>query len=310
MEGNECKMDISVIVCCYNPDMEKLKKTIISIIKQKNVTYEIIISDDGSKLNYRNELVEWIDSFDKVNIVYNFSPLNNGTIRNIRNALMKCKSQYCKVISPGDYFYDENALFNYVKSFKFSNADIVFGKAMYYSNDRLLKPVSPKNIFIYNNKSLKRKIILNFDYVLGASIAARTQLFYEYLGRIIDIMKFVEDIPLIFLALIENKKVISINKKLVWYEYGTGVSTTSNSKSIINKDIENFYNYLDKNLKSERIVKLAVKYFNMKNKNFIIRYGSKILNTPSFLLNSFEIFLSRFKLINDNIDKINDITKL
>ena len=45
MESKE--FDFGVVVCCYNPDFEKLKKTIISIVNQKDVSFEIIISDDG-----------------------------------------------------------------------------------------------------------------------------------------------------------------------------------------------------------------------------------------------------------------------
>ena len=47
MENNS-NFDFSVIVCCYNPDFEKLKKTIISIVNQKEVSFEII--KKGAKL--------------------------------------------------------------------------------------------------------------------------------------------------------------------------------------------------------------------------------------------------------------------
>ena len=40
--------DISVVVGTFNPKWEKLKPTLISIVEQKNIRMQIIISDDGS----------------------------------------------------------------------------------------------------------------------------------------------------------------------------------------------------------------------------------------------------------------------
>ena len=42
---------ISVIVCTYNANWEKTKNTLFSIIRQKNVIFEIIVTDDGSASN-------------------------------------------------------------------------------------------------------------------------------------------------------------------------------------------------------------------------------------------------------------------
>ena len=47
----ENKYDISVIIVTYNPKWEKLRTTILSILFQKNINIEIIVSDDGSKNN-------------------------------------------------------------------------------------------------------------------------------------------------------------------------------------------------------------------------------------------------------------------
>lgn len=102
---------ISVIVLCYNPDLEKLKCTIISIIKQKDVEYELIISDDGSALDYRRELKDWISELNlSVNVIYNFLLDNVGTVKNILSAVKLANGEYIKTISPGDYFFDEYSL--------------------------------------------------------------------------------------------------------------------------------------------------------------------------------------------------------
>ena len=104
------KYDFSVIVCCYNSDYEKLKKTLISISKQKNVSYEIIISDDGSKDRAIEQIKAWVDEHNISNVRYNFLPENIGTVRNILSAVKVAQGKYVKTISPGDYLFDEYSL--------------------------------------------------------------------------------------------------------------------------------------------------------------------------------------------------------
>ena len=55
------KIEISVIVACYNPDWRKLKATLKSIIKQNDICLEIIIADDGSKICSDDKIKELFD---------------------------------------------------------------------------------------------------------------------------------------------------------------------------------------------------------------------------------------------------------
>ena len=41
---------VSVIILSYNPKIEKMCRTIRSIIGQKNINFEVFVSDDGSTL--------------------------------------------------------------------------------------------------------------------------------------------------------------------------------------------------------------------------------------------------------------------
>lgn len=45
-ENNKYK--ITVVVITYNPDYKKLFQTLYSIVIQKNIIFEIIVSDDGT----------------------------------------------------------------------------------------------------------------------------------------------------------------------------------------------------------------------------------------------------------------------
>ena len=53
-------IQITVIVASYNPKWEKLKSTIQSALLQKNICIELIIADDGSKINYHEEVHELV----------------------------------------------------------------------------------------------------------------------------------------------------------------------------------------------------------------------------------------------------------
>ena len=46
------KYDVSIIVATYNPDLNKLMSTLLSIIIQKGIKFEIIVTDDGSQKDY------------------------------------------------------------------------------------------------------------------------------------------------------------------------------------------------------------------------------------------------------------------
>lgn len=55
------KYDCTVVVVTYNSDLNKLYSTLLSIIKQKNISIQIVISDDGS-FNFEKESLEkWFE---------------------------------------------------------------------------------------------------------------------------------------------------------------------------------------------------------------------------------------------------------
>lgn len=234
---------ISVIVACYHPDFEKLKETITSIFKQKDVVYEIVVADDGSKTEYRSALEKWLDEIEKKEIVrFSFLDENGGTVKNILSASYVATLPYVKVISPGDYLYDEFTLKTYLEMFDANGADLVFGKAQYVTADgRLLPRTSPANPKVYQNKQLKQSVLFYGDYILGAAIAVRRDLLIEYLEKINGKVRFLEDVPLTFFSILDGKKVFATDKKVVWYEYGEGISTSVKRTSMLYPDYEATY---------------------------------------------------------------------
>ena len=128
------KYDISVIVLCYNPVLEKLINTLQSIVIQKHVSFEIVIADDGSSdVTYINKICEWFEnkSFKDYKIIKNSQ--NQGTVKNLLSGVEQAEAQYIKGISPGDFLYDEKVLHKIVSFVKKEKYDVCFGLAGYYS---------------------------------------------------------------------------------------------------------------------------------------------------------------------------------
>ena len=128
------KYDISVIVATYNPDLNKLMSTLLSIIVQKGINFEIIVTDDGSQKDYFKEVIVFFErnNFKNYSLIKN--EINIGTVNNFYNALIISKGKYIFGISPGDMVYDENSLFSIFDFAEENKAKVCFGDAVYYSN--------------------------------------------------------------------------------------------------------------------------------------------------------------------------------
>ena len=51
--------DITILVAIYNADINKLIHTLYSIIIQKEVGFEIIVCDDGSRIDLTDQIEEF-----------------------------------------------------------------------------------------------------------------------------------------------------------------------------------------------------------------------------------------------------------
>ncbi len=311
MKNNVSDKVISVIVACYNPDLEKLKNTIISILNQENANYEIVISDDGSAVEYKSELEQWLNDNRIENVILNFLPNNVGTVKNILSACYLCKGEYVKTISPGDYLYDKHSLSNYLRVFDKKNADIVFGKAQYYTTDgKLLSNSAPANKALYKNLFIKSGIICYQDWILGATVAAKKETEIEYLTKIENRIKFLEDIPLTTLALLEKRRVVASKKYLVWYEFGEGISTSEGKKSILDDDYDAFFSILNEEYPCRK-VKIANKIYQTRDIGQKMKaFFCKVRISPFYFI--YRLFQELYKCEKNksNIDDINKIISL
>lgn len=297
---------LGVVVCCYNPDLDKLKKTLYSIALQKNINMDIIIADDGSKNNYKDEILDFCNYIDLKNVKCSFLENNQGTICNIIAALKMLNTKYVKTLSPGDYFYDENTLSCMYNTAISTNADVCFGDAIYYSNEQEFKVYDVKNpvINIYkmnpSHNKIVNSLVKNKDFILGASILYEMNNFLNNLIKLKEYgVKYCEDLSTLLFA--TDKSIFTyIDIPVVWYEYGTGISTIKNNKkikSLVETDHEKFFLDAYPSIYNNILSKKIKIWMSARNKN---KFLGKVM---AFILFPFSKIIYKIKLIF-NKDKV------
>ena len=252
-------MDVSVIVLTYNPNLNKLKNTLVSIIKQKDIMFEIIIADDCSKNDFFDEIRAFFQSrgFNKYKFVKQSK--NEGTCKNVMSGLNNAFGNYVKLISPGDLLYSEYTLSSWHNFMLSNNISVSFGDAIYYkstnANNQTVKALRhPQNIDIYscnNKKEILYWNILLKDSILGASTMTEKNKLKEYLLMIIPEIKYSEDFSYKLMILLDEK-IAYFNSIVVLYEQGMGISTSKEKKwsDVIRKELEELYKIGLKQLKN------------------------------------------------------------
>lgn len=96
---------VTTIVLCYQNTLQQIQKTLQSIFEQVYPRIEIIIADDGSTGFDRGTLVNWIE-INKSNCIQQVHVLhleqNQGTVRNLRNALEYMNGEYYMTLGAAD----------------------------------------------------------------------------------------------------------------------------------------------------------------------------------------------------------------
>lgn len=207
-----------------------------SILNQKNANFEVIVSDDGSKENYFVEVIKYFEEkgFWDYSIVHH--PKNVGTVKNVFNALNIANSKYVKVISPGDALVSADTIRSWVDFLDKTGRHWSFGDALYYRRSEDNKLVftkqlcNPQIVDCYLRHD-EEKCRVNYvgldDIALGAAILSETKIMLRYLKRIVGKCIFAED-NIYRLMVFDNIIPEYYPNKVIFYEYGTGISTSCN----------------------------------------------------------------------------------
>ena len=224
--------DISVLILTYNPDTDKLLQTIYSCFIQEGIQIQIVIADDGSK-NFESEKIKaFFEKYDFTDYEICRLDENAGTVKNCIHGLQKCKGDYIKLFSPGDFLYKKDVLKKWLDFVLEQGATASISDAVYFN--RQGDGISPVAVKAYlqtteykNQDDLRRHYLLYEECGLGAATLVERKTLAKYLGMIEGKVKYAED-HIYRLMNFEREKIVYFNRNTILYEYGTGISTSVN----------------------------------------------------------------------------------
>lgn len=269
-------MEVSVLLLTYKPNREKLFFSLNQIVKQKDVDMEIVISDDGSECNYYNEIVDFLEQRNIRNYKLIDNKENVGTVKNYIKALESATGKYVMATSPGDMLFDEYVLHDFFLYAEKQKCSICFGNAIYYNKiDKrinLTKQIcSPKFPDVYKKETDIFDLKLNFyfeGYINGAVMFRDRIVALCHAKEVVKYSKYVEDTTTNAWALMEGTKILYYDRNMVWYEYGTGISTQEKNHTwtkIVKQDVVRTICALQKKYKSDKVLKAVKKQLTIQN---------------------------------------------
>ena len=228
------KYEITVLLSVYNSDFPRIKRTIESILIQKDISVQIVVADDGSENNYQKKIEELFEKNNFCDYKLVLNKENQGTVKNYITGLNVADGEYLKGISPGDYLYDNQVLKDWVDFLKASGKKWSFSDAIYYDHETGLcisTAAYPDNIKVYSQgDSINQRwnYVVVHDRALGAAILSSTDIQKQYITKIAEKGIVYGEDNMWRLMMFDDIVGSFYEKPTIYYEYGCGVSTTKN----------------------------------------------------------------------------------
>lgn len=257
-KNQENDYEVSVVVLTYNPVWEKLVATLKSIITQKNVSVQLVLSDDGSVENYFQKTREYLDNNGFYNYVMIANEKNEGTVVNTLHGVEAATGEFIKTISPGDCLTNDYVLVSWIKAMIADNVRWSFSDAIYYKSENenfsiVQDKAHPADICPYvrgKNEKCRWNYVVLDDIALGAAIMAKKQVMVKYLSRIVGKVKYAED-NIWRLMMFDGVVGGYYPYPAVFYETGSGVSTSGSD--VWKKRLEEDWNEATKEMLSKGV---------------------------------------------------------
>lgn len=223
---------VSICILTYDQSWEKLKMTLDSIICQKGIDFEIIISDDGSEENHSEEVDKYFEDRSFTDYTFIDSERNTGIVQNSIRASAVCRKSHVKIISPGDCILEEDTLCRWLEFLTKSGKRWSFADVEPYQIDGgVIRKVSVeehprlKEEYRKGDDEIARwnYVVLN-DIAVGAAMIIEKDLFCEYLSKIDGRVVYAED-NIYRLMMYDGVVGVYYPQSAVLYEYGCGIST-------------------------------------------------------------------------------------
>ena len=229
---------VSIIVLTYNCNEAKLRATLTAAALQKGISVEIIISDDGSARKDFSFLPEFFQKlgFSSWKLVEN--PENRGTVANCCAGLAAASGEYVFLTSPGDILFDSSTMQQFYEFATSRQADLCFGNAVCYGvQDGQVKrtksytiPAAPQVYCGCQPLKKQKRAFFGNNFIIGACYFRSLSFARESFAQLLDVSKYMEDTPSTMFALAKGIALHYLDRNIVFYEDGTGVSTGVNEK--------------------------------------------------------------------------------
>lgn len=238
---------VSIIVLTYNPDQAKLCATLAAAAQQQGVSTEIIISDDGSARKDFSFLPAFFEKLQFSNWKLIENTENRGTVANCCAGLDRAAGEYVFLTSPGDILFDSTTVQQFYDFSKAQDAQICFGNAVRYCCEKGVVrrtslysiPAAPDIYGAQCSLNGQRTAFFGNNFIIGASYFRKTATAQKYFRELLGISKYTEDTPSTMYALADGIPIHYLDRNIVFYEDGTGVSTSATDKwkKILHQDM-------------------------------------------------------------------------
>lgn len=225
--------DLAYILAIYNQPLKKILRTINSLLLQTDVNSMIIIADDGSKANNREEIEQYFKIRNYNNYLFLESKKNMGTVSNLYRCREYCGARYTKLISPGDCIYGYHSMRLWIDYMDSNGCDASVANVIYYNADDKFKVLRltqcPWDVSVYkkqNKKKIREMMLVKNDLWLGAATLCRTNILFNYLELIHGKVKYGEDNIYRIMAA-DEINLGFVDRDLILYERGNGVTSIS-----------------------------------------------------------------------------------
>lgn len=263
------EIQVSVIVATYNSNINKIMNTLTMACNQKDISYEIIVTDDGSEHFDKEEIVKIFKLYEFNNYMIISNPVNQGTVKNLLNASKKALGKYLFFTSPGDILFSKTSLKEFFEYIDNNKTKICFGDYVEYcAINKKVKILQRRNwpliTGVYEKKQKIYKTAYCFgDQITGSSIIREKNYAIKSLEYILDKAKYVEDNTTICYAMVENQPISYFNKKIIWYDRGEGVSQDNNVEwgDILWNEVKTVKEHLIDDYPKDRVLKVGYKAY-------------------------------------------------
>lgn len=279
---------VSVIVLTYNPDPQKLRKTLEAAVSQRDVSLEIIISDDGSANKDFSFLPDFFAKWNFTNYKLIENPQNRGTVHNCYAGVCAASGEYVFLTSPGDILFDDTTMSRFFRFAAERQAQLCFGNAVRYAlvdgqvqrTNLYSIPAAPDVYGPGSSQKRQKRGFFGDNFIIGACYFRSRKFAKQYFGELLDVSKYMEDTPSTMFALADGIPIHYYDSNIVFYEDGTGVSTGVSEKwqKLLRQDLIRSLEKLHAQKPGDPYVKIALK--NASEPSRFKRMGYRFIAHP------------------------------